>query len=155
MKRVTIALPAMVLMGLGGCINGVFPIPGIGFDEPIAVEVFNNSDFDVVPDIRFDPDNDLLALQDPREFLDIGSLIPGEFIEFEFDCDRLGTIFSDETEVYFLGEFIGLAEPSDALQFGDAFTCGDFIQIEFIGVDDFFEIVLRVNGVVVGSSALF
>lgn len=132
-----LAIPLLI----AGC-NNIIP----GRDAPITVEVFNNSDFEVLPDIRFDFDETIPAGA-AADFLDIGELFPGEFVQFDFDCSELGLIFSDETEVRFLGEFFGLAERSFAARFDLDFLCGDFIAIEFQGNpdDDFFDTLIFVN----------
>lgn len=104
----------------------------LGDPTAIGVEIFNNSDFEVLPDIRFDAD-ERIAASAAAESLSIGTLLPGEFVQFDFDCERLGLIFSDETELRFGGSFIGVADASSAARFGTEFQCGDDLVIEFRG----------------------
>lgn len=137
-------LAIFVALTSAGCRNIFDP------DPPITVEIFNNSDFEVLPDIRFDFDESIPAGA-AEGFLDIGELLPGEFVQYDFDCSELGLIFSDETEVYFFGQFFGVAERSFVARYGLDFLCGDFIVIEFQGNpdDDFFDTLIFVNDVLI------
>ncbi len=148
---VLVVFVAALTLGSAGCINGLggifdFVDGRVSFDGDIRVEVFNDSDFEVIPDVRFDDDTDVRSIDNPDDFLDIGELLPGEFVQFDFDCDELGVIFSDETEVFFFGEFVGVAEASFPIINGLEFDCADLIQIRFVGADDFFDVETRVNG---------
>ena len=146
--RWSVAVPVSLLLSLalvtGGCPNPIF-------DPPVTVEIFNNSDFEVLPDIRFDFDESIPASA-ASDFLDVGFLLPGEFQQFDFDCDQIGLIFSDETEVRFFNEFFGIADRSFVPRWGLDFDCGDFIVIEFQGNpdDDFFDVLVFVNDELVG-----
>lgn len=127
----------------GGFLGGGFLGGGVG--TPVFVEVFNDSDFEVVPDIRFDP-SEFADEFSARDFLNIGELLPGEFVQFDIDCDLIGTIFSDETEIYEFGQFLDIADFSAFARFDRDFLCGDEIVITFIGSGDFFDIIVEVNG---------
>ncbi|MGE3182204.1 MAG: hypothetical protein AB7N71_11285 [Phycisphaerae bacterium] len=147
-----VVVSALSFTSLSGCgsiidiidIIGGGPIGG-GFGTPVFVEVFNDSDFEVFPDIRFDSD-EFADVFTARDFLDIGELLPGEFVQFEIDCDLIGTIFCDESVIFDFGVFVGLAEVSAAARYDRDFLCGDDIVITFIGSGDFFDVIVEVNG---------
>jgi hypothetical protein len=128
----------------GGSIN--VPLPGA---DTVVVEVFNDTDFEVDPRIRFDEDNGFFAELAPSEELATGILLPGESIEFTIDCDRLGLIFSDRAGQFFFDETIGQADTTRMLERDDDFDCGSRIQFLFIGAEAGFGAVVSVDGVVV------
>jgi hypothetical protein len=143
-RAALVSVVASLALLTGGC-----PRPIL--DYPVTVEIYNNSDFEVIPDIRFDYDESIPASA-AGDFLDIGLLLPGEYVQYDFDCDRIGLIFSDETEVRFFNEFYGIAERSFVPRWGLDFDCGDFIAIEFQGNpdDDFFDVLIFVNDDLIG-----
>ncbi len=167
MRRPTIGL-VIVLVGIGtlaGCPGGItITLPG-GLDIPVdvtiptdlvspdvvQVEVFNDTDFEVVPRIRFDDDSNILAQLAPAEELATGTLEPGDSIQFDIDCDQLGLIFSDEPGQFLPGDDvpIGQADASRILTRDDDYECGDSVLFHFIGNGDGFGVVVSVNGVVV------
>lgn len=126
--------------------DGSIFIPGFG---TVVVEVFNDTDFDVDPRIRFDDDTNFLAGWFPSEELATGRLQPGEVLRYTIDCDELGLILSDEARQYFLGLELAEAESSRTLTRDDDFDCGDTIRFHFIGRDESFGVIVSVNGVVV------
>ncbi len=148
-----LVLPALVLGGCPGNItidlgNGSsidIPLPS----NTVRVEVFNDTDFEVDPRIRFDDDNNFLAAAFPAEELATGILLPGELIEFNIACDKLGLVFSDAAGQFFFEETIGQADDTRVLERGDDYDCGDVIQFQFLGEGGGFGVVVSVNGVVV------
>ena len=148
-SRVVFLFPLLLL---GGCppltfdlADGSLTISGSGV---ITVELINDTDFDVDPRIVFDDDSGFLARMFPSDLLDTGLLAPGEVLAFDFECDELGLILSDEPD-QFVGGVIYRDFPSAILERGDEFDCGDLIQFQFLGNADSFGVILAVNGFVV------
>lgn len=137
---------AALLSAGGGCPNLTVVV---GLLDTITVELVNDTDFSVDPNIRFDDDPGLLAGLFPSEKLSTGLLAPGETATFSFDCDKLGTIFSDDPEqvIPLLDDVTG--DSSSRLERGEEFECGDVIQFRFVGNGDDFGVVTSVNGRVV------
>lgn len=139
---------ALALMS-SGC-PGSFSGPGFlppAFDF-ITVELINDTPFEVDPFIVFDQDDGFLGSLFPGEVLATGLLLPGEIIAFDFDCDELGVIRSEEPEQY-VGEFIYTAFSTRTLVQGEDFFCGDLLQFQYVGEADTFGVIVAVNGVVV------
>jgi hypothetical protein len=156
--KATLGVLIVGLVGLlGGCPGSItIELPGGGsLDVPlpgadtVVVEVFNDTNFEVDPRIRFDDDNDFFAQLAPSEELATGILAAGESIEFTIDCERLGLIFSDRAGQFFFDETIGQADTTRMLERDDDFDCGSRIQFLFIGAEAGFGVVVSVDGVVV------
>ncbi len=145
MKRISRAIPLLASVAIlalaHGC--GVIVLP-----NQVRVEVFNDTDFDVDPGIRFDADTGLLDQIFGLDELDTGTLRPGEVVSFLFDCDELGLIgsfgarqFIDDVEVE--------ADDSEVLERERDFDCGQVIRFQFVGEGDTFGVLISVNGQVV------
>lgn len=149
-------LAALVLpMALiGGCPGVSIELPGGGSitipgSDTVVVEVFNDTDFEVDPRLRFDDDSNWLAAWFPAEELATGILDPGELARYNMGCDDLGVIFSD-TAGQFLGwETVGQADTTRKLRRGKDYDCGDRIRFHFIGRFEDFGVIVTVNGAVV------
>jgi hypothetical protein len=140
--RTLMVIPVLVT---GGCPDLNIVIPGF---TGVTVELINDTQFDVAPNIRFDDDSGFLAGLFPAEDLSTGLLAPGETLEFTFDCEELGLVFSDNAEQVLLLETFE-ASDTDILARDDDYECGDIIRFIFIGDGDDFGVVVSVNGFVV------
>ena len=103
----------------------------------------------MAPFIVFDEDSGLLGSLFPSESLATGLLAPDEILVFQFECDVLGVIFSDEAEQILSDEEVAVAVASERLHKEDDFDCGDLISYVFIGEGVDFGVVTSVNGRVV------
>lgn len=133
---------------------------GIGFGSifneftTITVELRNETTLPVDPGIRYtDQDDDFDAfianLFDTGDRLPTGNLAPGAVQYYDFDCDQLGLIYSDDAEqIRFIGEDYE-ADDSGLLQRGEDYDCGDLISFVFIGLGEDFEVRVSVNDRVV------
>lgn len=158
-------LAAMAGITAGGCPGGItITLPeSLDFTADVTiptqivtarvvqVEVFNDTDFEVLPRIRFDDDSNFWAALVPSEELATGILQPGESIVFDIDCDQLGLIFSDEPRQYAPGreDPIGEADETRTLKRDKDYVCGDQIVFHFIGNGAGFGVIVSINGVVV------
>jgi hypothetical protein len=117
----------------------------------VRVEVFNDTDWEVAPRIRFDDDSNWFARLAPSEELATGILQPGESIRFDMACDKLGLILSDEAGQFLPGddEPLGQAEQTRVLTREHDYDCGDTILFHFLGSEDGFGVAVSVNNVVV------
>jgi len=117
----------------------------------VRVEVFNDTDWEVDPRIRFDDDSNWFAQLIPAEELATGILAPGESLSFDIDCDELGLVYSDEAGQFLFGDDvpIGQADSTRVLTRDDDYDCGDTVLFHFLGSDDGFGVVVSVNDVVV------
>ncbi len=117
----------------------------------VRVEIFNDTDFEVVPRIKFDDDNNFFARLIPAEELDLGALAPGESIQLDMACDKVGLIFSDEAGQFVPDEDDPIAQADETRRLirGDDYHCGDTILFHFLGNGDDFGVVVSVNSVVV------
>ena len=140
----------MVLFG--GCDGLTIDIPGgwlsLGGLNTVTLELYNDTDFDVDPMIVFDDDSGFWAGLVPSEELATGWLAPGEVLTYNFDCDELGLILSDEAEQV-VGPFVYSAYPTRTLERDDEYDCGDRIEFQFIGTADTFGVIVAVNGRVI------
>jgi hypothetical protein len=140
----------ILLMGLAclasGCLEGVQLLPGL---NSVRLELVNDTGFPVDPDIRYDDDPGFWAGLFPAEELSTGLIEPGETVTFNFDCDALGSVFSDEAEqvIPILGDYG--ADSTRVLQREDEYDCGDLIRFRFVGYADDFGVIVSVNGRVV------
>lgn len=138
-----VALPGLLL---AGCPEAARLIPAL---NTVWVELVNDTSFPVDPNIRFDDDEGWLASLFPAESLDAGLLESGQSMEFDFDCDELGLIFSDgaeQTAFFFLSY---VADDTRILERGDEYDCGDLIEFRFVGDAEEFGVIVSVNGRVV------
>ena len=125
------------LLLLGGC-----PLPGTGV---VTVELINDTDYEVDPWIVFDDDTGWAAQVYPESLLDTGLLLPGEVVAYDFYCDDLGVILSDEAD-QFVDDLIYRDWGTPPLVRGEDFQCGDLIQFQFLGNADTFGVVVAING---------
>ncbi len=156
MKRSHLAylMGLLVAANLGACPGititipdgGDIIIPGTG---TVVVEVFNDTDYEVDPRIRFDDDTGFFAAAFPSEELATGILLPGELARFNMDCDRVGVILSDEAGQFFGPDTIGQADETRTLERDSDFGCGDTILYHLIGDGDGFGVIVSINDVVV------
>jgi len=139
---VTIQLPD----GNGGSTDVNIQIPE--FDPNVVrVEVWNDTDFEVAPRIRFDDETGFLGrLFSASSELDTGILAPGEFPSpYRLDCERVGVIYSESAGQFLLDETIGQADDTRVLTRGEDFDCGDTIRFHFVGNGDGFGVNVYVN----------
>jgi len=74
------------------CSDGLSVIfPG---SNAVTVELFNDTDFEVEPRIRFDSSSNWFASLLPSEELATGTLEPGQVLRLNVDCDKLGVVQS-------------------------------------------------------------
>ncbi len=153
-RRPLILLMAVTVLSAAGCPGvtielpgggGIF-VPGIG---TVVVRVFNDTDFEVDPDIRFDDDSGFFAGLFPSETLATGTLAPGEVLTFTIDCDRIGLVRSDSPLQYLDFGLVAESDGSATFERGDDFDCGAVIEFRFIGTGRSFGVIVSINGVVV------
>ncbi|MCK4340547.1 MAG: hypothetical protein KAY37_02340 [Phycisphaerae bacterium] len=155
--HVCLAVVLTALIQIGGCPGDItidlpggtgitIPLPG---SRTVRVEVFNDTDFEIDPRIRFDDDNNWFASLAPSEELATGFLEPGELFTVNMDCDEVGVIFSDTAGQFSWNDTIGQADSTRKLERDDDFDCGDIIQFHFIGEGDGFGVNVSINSVVV------
>ena len=124
-------------------------IPGLK-PRVVVLQVLNDSDFEVAPHIRFGAGTGFWdRLVGSTDELAPNILAPGEYIEYDMDCDELGTVYSDRASQFFLTINIGQADETRVLERDDDFECGDTILFEFVGNNDAFGVIVSINGVVV------
>lgn len=113
----------------------------------VKVEVWNDTDFEVAPRIKFDDDAGFWGrLFSSASDLHTGILAPGEFpAAFRLACDRVGVIYSKSAGQFFFTETIGQARDTRVLQVGKDFRCGDTIRFHFLGEGDGFGVNVYVN----------
>lgn len=146
-----IHLPLMMFVTLfwllpAGCPDAARLIPAL---NTVQVELVNDTGFPVAANIRFDNDDSWLAGLFPAETLSTGLLESGETARFNFDCDELALIFSDEAEqlIPFYGSYYAYA--TRKLERDDEYDCGDVIRFRFVGEAEDFGVIVSVNGRVV------
>jgi len=123
----------------GGC-------PGGLGGNTVRVVVINNTSYSVQPNIKFDSDNGFFGGLFPSSTLDTGLLAPGQRVTTDFNCDELGTIFSDgATQVFVIGND-ATADSTKTLQLDEEYSCGDTIRFTFVGSGSDFGVNVEVNG---------
>lgn len=123
----------------GGC-------PGGLGGSSVRVIVINNTNFSVQPNVKFDADNGFFGGLFPSSTLDTGLIAPGQRVTTDFNCEDLGTIFSDGgTQSIPLGND-PTASPTRTLQLDEEYSCGDVIRFTFVGDGSDFGINVTVNG---------
>ncbi len=141
------ACPGNVTIELPDNTDVTIPLPGLS--NTVTVEIFNDTDYEVDPRIRFDNDTSWLAGLFPSEDLATGILDPGDLSSYNMDCDEVGLIFSDTAGQFLHEDTIGQADTTRTLKREEDFECGDIIQFHFIGDGDGFGVVVSVNDIVV------
>lgn len=152
-----VVLAAVALGLLGGCPGNIsielpggggvsIPLPGA---STVVVEVLNDTNYEVDPQIKFDDDSNFLAAAFPAETLNTGILAPGELLSLNMDCENVGLLVSDSARQYFGFDTIGQADGTRTLKRDDDYDCGDKVQFHFIGDGDGFGVIVSVNNVVV------
>ena len=150
MTRRSKLLPALLVtfagVVLAGCPEAAQLIPLL---NSVQVELINDTGYSVDPNISFDDDAGWLAGWFPAETLNTGLLDSGDSATFNFDCDELGLILSDEAEQ--LGPFFTtyVADATRILEREDDYDCGAVIRFRFVGDGDDFGVIVSVNGRVV------
>ncbi|MFN0135929.1 MAG: hypothetical protein ACKVS9_07395 [Phycisphaerae bacterium] len=137
------AMAATVICGAlltGGC-----PLP----TNTVRVEIINDTDFDVQPNVVFDEDDGFFGSFFPGDELDTGLIAPGDSFVFDFDCDALGSIASDGGEQVLLFDEDVIADSTSTLQRDEDFVCGDIITFTFVGNGADFGVNVSVNGRIV------
>lgn len=132
---------------LTGCPITSLPLPGA---DTIQVELVNDTEFAVQPNIRFDDDSGFFARLAPSERLSTGLIQGGEVLtNVRFDCDELGLIFSDGAEqvIPLFDDYV--ADSTRILERDEDFDCGDVIEFRFVGEGIDFGVIVSVNGRVV------
>ena len=146
----TTALAALsLLLNTGGC---AFELSSILPEfNTVTVEIVNDTDYAVDPEIQYDDDNNFLADWFPSETLSTGLIEAGETASFRFDCDDLGLILSNEAEqvIPLFADYV--ADASDTLKRGDEYDCGDTIRFRFLGNGIDFGVIVSVNGRIVSD----
>ena len=135
--------------GLGGCSDLLDLLPGIPGLNTIVVRVVNDTAFEVDPRIRFSEDTGFFAGLFGGQDLATGTLLPGDVLTYDFDCDALGLIRSESAGQFLGDETIGQADVSRTLEFDENFDCGDILTFTFLGEGPTFGVVVSVNGRVV------
>jgi hypothetical protein len=147
MANVTRKAAVLALVLCGGLLVGACPdtFEDLPFFNNVRVVLINDTDFDVYPDIDYDDDSSWLADWFPAETLSVGRLEPGETATYNFDCDELGSLASDESdqEIPLFGTYT--ADASRTLKRDDDYGCGDTIRFRFVGEGDDFGVVVSVN----------
>ncbi|MBK9120625.1 MAG: hypothetical protein IPM18_13655 [Phycisphaerales bacterium] len=150
-----------LLLGLAGCDGLTITLPdgfGDGTFTPtptprsVRVVVINDTNLIVDPGIRYDAERrGFFSFLQPARTLTTGDLEPGDSIEFNFACDRLGIIFSDRAAQYFFGdeEPAAIARTTLVLVRSEDFDCGDTLVFQFLGDGLAFGVVVSVNNLVV------
>ncbi len=141
-----ITLLALTLTLPAGCPDAARFLPAF---NTIQVELYNDSDYPIEPNIRFDDDTNWLAGLFPAETLSTGELDPGDIITYNFDCDELGLILSHEAAQYGPYFITYVADDTRTLEREDDYDCGDLIRFRFVGNGDSFGVIVSVNGLVV------
>ncbi len=142
----TTLLAAAAGLLAGGCPDlGAF-VPGM---NAVTVEIVNDTEFAVDPNIRFDDDSGFFASLVPADTLDTGLIEPGEIVTYEFDCDELGLIRSEDPEqvTVLFGDYVG--DSSDTLEREKEYDCGDVIRFRYVGNAVDFGVIVSVNGRIV------
>jgi hypothetical protein len=157
-----LAATALLLLA-AGCGNLTLTLPnGLSADisipvgvasNVVTVEVWNDTDFEVEPRIRYDDDTGFWGqLFSAASELATGTLGSGEFPEaFQLACDHVGVLYADEPGQFPPGEDvpIGQADRTRTLIRGEDFDCGDTIRFQFVGSGSSFGVRVSVNGVIV------
>lgn len=157
MRMGFVAIGLVALIGLGGCPGSIsielpggdsvnIPLPGA---STIVVEVFNDTNYEVDPRIKFDDDSGFFASLAPAETLNTGILAPGELLSLDMDCDKVGLLVSDVARQYWGPQTIGQADSTRTLERDDDYDCGDTVQFHFLGDGDGFGVIVSINGIVV------
>lgn len=143
-----------LLLGIGGCEAVLNALDDLGdaVNGDILVLVVNNTSGTVRPDIQFDENDDNLTAIITGivggNSLNMPDLAAGQFLQFQFACDELGLIFSDQSELRTILGNVD-AERSTILTREDDFNCGDEIRFEFFGDRNSFSVLITVNGRIV------
>ncbi len=159
MSRTTLTRLVVLIIPLtlvGGCPgisidlgDSTLTIPGLT-PRTVTLQVLNDTDFEVAPHIVFGADTGFWdRLTGSTDELAPSILTPGEFIEYNMDCDELGTVYSDRAAQFLLVLNIGQADETRTLEREEDFDCGDTILFEFVGNHDAFGVIVSINGVVV------
>lgn len=150
-KRSQLALLAALaaLPWVGGCAGLLDLLPGIPGFNTIVVRVVNSTAFEVDPRIRFSEDTGFFAGLFGAQDLATGTLLPGDALTFDFDCDALGMIRSESAGQFLDDQTIGQADVTRVLEIDQDFECGDIITFTFLGEGAGFGVVVSVNGRVV------
>ena len=144
-RLLAIAVAGVSTVLLGGCPEIGAIIPGF---NTVTVEIVNDTSFSVDPNIRYDNDSGLLAGLFPADTLDTGLIASGDAFSYTFDCDELGTIFSDEAEqVTLFADYV--ADATDRMEREEEFDCGDVIRYRFVGDGIDFGVIVSINGRIV------
>lgn len=130
----------------GGCPDLSAFVPGM---NTVTVEIVNDTEFAVDPNIKFDNDSGFFASLVPADSLDTGLIEAGEIATYEFDCDELGLIRSQDPEqvTVLFGDYVG--DSSDTLEREKEYDCGDVIRFRFVGNAEDFGVIVSVNGRIV------
>jgi hypothetical protein len=135
---------------LSGCTGDFLSDVLPGLTNSVIVEVYNNTDLWVAPDVRYAESDsswsEFVTGLFGGEALAVGELRPGELAEYRFDCDELGVIFSDETEQRDLLGTLATAARGTVLRHDRDFSCGDRITFEYVGTGRDFGVITSVNG---------
>lgn len=158
-RRCAWGVMGLLLVGCGkinislpGDLTADFTIPIGALADTVTVEVWNDTDFEVIARIRYDDDTGFWGqLLSASSELDTGTLDSGAFPEpFVLDCDRVGVIYADEPGQFAPGEDLPLGQSDTrTLTRGEDFECGDTIRFHFVGEGDTFGVRVYVNGVLV------
>lgn len=138
---------AAAMLATGGCPLDVFLPPAVN-DDTLFVDIVNDTDETVVPNLVFDESTSFLAQLFPGQTLDIAPLAPGEVVEVDFACDRVGVIQLAEPFQIF-PDFDAVAPSTSAFIRGEDYECGDLIEFIFQGNDLDFGVIVVVNGQVI------
>ncbi len=142
-------LMAWSLTAVGGCPSG---LNGFSFPpaDTVRLELVNESDFDVAPNIVFGRDAGFFSRLTGGSTLATGLIAPGETLVFNVACEELGYVFSNQAEQIGPAGDSAFAGDSRLLEREEEFDCGDVVRFLFIGNGADFGVAVSVNGRIVG-----
>lgn len=146
---VALVLAGSSLAVAGGCPSGLggFSFP---LGDTVRLELVNESDFDVAPNIVFGEDGGFFSRLTGGDTLATGLIAPGQTLVFNVACEELGYVFSNQAEQIGPEGDSAFAGDSRVLEQEDDFECGDVVRFLFIGNGADFGVAVSVNGRIVG-----
>ncbi|MFO0837508.1 MAG: hypothetical protein U1D55_03210 [Phycisphaerae bacterium] len=124
-----------------------------GCPNTVTVEVVNETDLPVEPNIRYSAAaNDLNAILTGLfggTELSSGTVLAHTTRQFSFACDEIGVVFSNSARQTLIGVTVAEASDSGILQRGNEYDCGDTVEFHFLGAGSGFAVETRVNGSIV------
>ncbi|MHC4445615.1 MAG: hypothetical protein ACYTF1_12940 [Planctomycetota bacterium] len=131
----------LVVVGVmgGPCELSFIPNDGISNFDIVTVELVNNTEFEVEPNLFVDPQSNIISIEDiliDDNFVDIGIPVqPDEIVQIDFDCPEIGSVVSDFAFLFISDTEQVESDNGPFLIQGEDFLCGDVIS--FIYIDEF------------------